>query len=419
MKKISFLIITVFCLINPVISGNIQVGTSSEYKTLRAALKVASSWDTITVNKGVYKEGELLIKKPLTIIGIDHPVFDGEEKNQPFTILSDSVTISGLKIVNIATSYVKERSAIKILKQKHCTIENNILENTFFGIYLEHSKYCIIRNNKILGNAKNEMSSGNAIHLWYSKYITVENNIAKRHRDGIYLEFVSNSDIKNNYVENNIRYGLHFMFSNHDNYIGNKFISNGAGVAVMFSKYIEMRHNIFSKNWGSSSYGLLLKEINDCTIHFNQFDNNTIGIYGEGANRINIKNNDFVHNGWALKILANCIDCKITRNNFLNNTFEVATNGSRNKNEYFENYWSQNVGYDLNNDGFSDVPYRPVKLFSYLIGRFQSSTILMRSLLINLINYAENIIPVITPANLIDSKPLMKRIDNDYNKGFK
>ena len=36
---------------------------------------------------------------------------------------------------------------------------------------------------------------------------------------------------------------LHFMFSNHDQYLENKFAYNGAGVAVMFSKFIVMREN--------------------------------------------------------------------------------------------------------------------------------------------------------------------------------
>ena len=103
------------------------------------------------------------------------------------------------------------------------------------------------------------MNSGNAIHLWYCKNITITGNHAERHRDGIYLEFVDNSVVENNHVINNLRYGLHFMFSDNDQYINNRFLSNGAGVAVMFSKTIKMVNNEFSNNWGSSSYGLLLK----------------------------------------------------------------------------------------------------------------------------------------------------------------
>ncbi|MCK5692759.1 MAG: nitrous oxide reductase family maturation protein NosD, partial [Bacteroidales bacterium] len=69
--------------------------------------------------------------------------------------------------------------------------------------------------------------------------------------------------------------------------------------------------------------------------------------------------------------------------------------------------------YDLDRDGVSDVPYRPVKLFSFMMANMESSTILMRSLLVDLINHAEKVAPVITPHNLMDHSPLMKRIAHD------
>ena len=60
------------------------------------------------------------------------------------------------------------------------------------------------------------------------------------HRDGIYFEFVTHSLIRDNYSFQNVRYGLHFMFSNNDRYEGNTFRDNGAGVAVMYSNHIDM-----------------------------------------------------------------------------------------------------------------------------------------------------------------------------------
>ena len=121
---------------------------------------------------------------------------------------------------------------------------------------------------------------------------------------------------------------------------------------------------------------------------------------------------------WALNILGSCADNTIHKNNFLNNSFDVSTNTSRNYNNYSKNYWSENTGgYDLDKDGISDVPYRPVKLFSYMIANMQSATILMRSLLVDLINHAENLAPVITPHDLMDNEPLMYQIDHDRDKG--
>jgi nitrous oxidase accessory protein len=401
-------------LCTSVSGGILEVGQNKAYDTLKKAISQAHSGDTLLVYPGTYREGTIEVDKPLVIIGKDQPVLDGENTYGILRILSDSVVIRGLTLKDVGISYVDDLAAIRLVKSKHCTIESNHLINAFFGIYLERSTDCIIRNNHIQGYSEHEMNSGNAIHLWYSSRNLIEGNHAEGHRDGIYLEFVDNSTVKNNLVENNLRYGLHFMFSDDDHYIGNTFISNGAGVAVMFSKNIRMEDNDFLDNWGSSSYGLLLKDISDSEIRNNRFSKNTIGIYGEGALRINITGNDFVRNGWAINMLGSSSDNTVHSNNFLHNTFEVTTNSKRNYNNYDGNYWSDNTGsYDLDRDGVSDVPYRPVKLFSFMMANMESSTILMRSLLVDLINHAEKMAPVITPHNLMDHIPLMKRIEHD------
>lgn len=349
-----------------------------------------------------------MIDKPLVLVGEDYPIVDGENNSEIFTITSDSVTIIGFQIQNVGVSYTVDRAGINVVRSKHVRIENNRLINTFFGVYLQKSSHCLIKNNVIIGNAIEEMSSGNAIHLWYSKHTRIEYNDVRKHRDGIYLEFVDESEIIGNHSEGNIRYGLHFMFSNKDNYVGNTFKDNGAGVAVMFSRDIVMDNNHFDHNWGTTAYGLLLKEIYDGEIKNNRFTTNTTAIYGESATRLKITNNTFEQNGWALRLLGSCMDNTISANNFFDNTFDVATNSSRNYNNYNGNFWNEYAGYDLDKDGVGDVPHRPVKLFSYMVTRSESSIILLRSLFIDLLNFAEKVTPVFTPETLIDERPLMK-----------
>lgn len=398
----------------------LEVGSDKDFRTIMEAVGLAGKGDTILIHSGLYREGSIDIRTPMVILGIDDPVIDGESTYEIMRIYADSVTVKGITFKDVGISYVEDRSAIRLIKSKHSVVESNKLVNAFFGIYLEHCRDILVRDNTIQGNARMESNSGNAIHLWYCKEIQIEGNYAEGHRDGIYLEFVDNSVVKDNTIKNNLRYGLHFMFSDNDLYLNNRFEHNGAGVAVMFSKYIQMEQNDFINNWGSSAYGLLLKEITDSEISNNRFTRNTTGIYAEGVNRTNIHHNDFSRNGWALNILGSCSDINVHGNNFLYNSFDVSTNSSRNYNTYDGNFWSDNTNaYDLDRDGVSDVPYRPVKLFSYMIGYMQSSTILMRSLLVDLVNYAEKVAPVITPHNLIDNKPLMRRIEHDRDSGIK
>ena len=91
----------------------------------------------------------------------------------------------------------------------------------------------MVESSKVIGKAELEMSSGNAIHLWYCKRIKIRKNLVQHHRDGIYLMFVDNSIFEENVSEDNLRYGLHFMSSNNDDYLNNEFRRNGEGVAVI------------------------------------------------------------------------------------------------------------------------------------------------------------------------------------------
>ncbi len=390
-----------------VLAGTVVVRPVHNTNNIQLAIDAAAPYDTILVTAGTYPEYDIQINKPLIIIGQGRPVIDGDYKSEILVIKSDSVTIMGFQIQNVGFSFTKDWAAIKIEDSHHCRIEDNMLLDTYYGIYLKKANDIIVKDNILKSKAENEISSGNGIHLWYCKNALILNNRIAGHRDGIYFEFVEHSLIESNLSEENVRYGLHFMFSNHDDYIGNTFRNNGTGVAVMFSNHINMRNNHFYDNWGSTNYGLLFKEIYDGELTGNIFRNNTVGIFADGSNRIKIMRNEFRGNGWAMNIFSSCMDNEIAYNNFISNTFDLTTNGKRNHNHFHNNYWDQYSGYDLDRDGIGDVPHRPVGLFSYIIGKVPESIILLRSFLIDMLNIAEKIAPVLTPQSLLDEQPKM------------
>ncbi|NOQ91915.1 MAG: nitrous oxide reductase family maturation protein NosD [Flavobacteriaceae bacterium] len=391
----------------------IEVCSTCEVKTIKDAIKLAVDGDEIIIKSGIYKEhGVILINKSVKIIGIGNPVIDGENKETILKIKADNFSIEGLTIINVGQSYTKDFAAILVSKSSHFTIKNNILKDVFFGILVEKSKFGIVDNNEVSSHAIDQAGSGNGVHLWHCSNMQVSNNILHGLRDGIYFEFVKKSKIFNNKSYGNLRYGLHFMFSNENEYFDNVFTKNGAGVAVMFSKFIKMHNNKFLENWGSASYGLLLKEIYDADIEGNLFEQNTIGISVEGSTRINYKKNTFLRNGWAVKIVGACYENDFARNDFMHNALDLSYNSKINSNKFDNNYWSDYSGYDLDKDGIGDVPYRPVKLFSYIVHNTPETIILLRSLFVDIINFSEKVSPVFTPDNLVDNNPLMKRIND-------
>jgi nitrous oxidase accessory protein len=396
-------------------SETIQVG-SGNIKTIREAVDIAKDFDTIIINNGIYKETNIRITKTLCVIGNGFPVIDGDNKNEEIlTVNSNNCEITGIAFKNTGISFMKDIACIRVENCEGIRIKKNIFENSFFVIYLSNSKNCLVDSNFISGNSTSESFSGNGIHLWYCKNICVSNNTISGQRDGIYLEFTTDSKIQNNISFGNLRYGLHFMFSEGNSYIKNVFKHNGAGVAVMYTKNIEMTDNYFENNWGANSYGLLLKEIDKSRISGNYFSKNTAGIYMEGSNNNVIANNTFTENGWAVRILGNCYEDSLRNNNFQNNTFDIATNTSLNQNYFESNYWDKYKGYDLNRDGTGDVPYRPVSLFSTIVEKSPESILLLRSFLVDLLDITEKVLPSFIPETLVDESPKMNVIRYDRN----
>ena len=394
----------------PAIAGTYHVGKKFGTQTIQQTINQASDGDTILVEPGIYHEKNLLVNKAIVLKGINFPVLDGESKYEIISIKSSYVTIDGFKVIHSGSGTLEDPAGIKIYDNHNVTIINNKLYDTFFGIYTQYGKNCIIKNNTLQSYAVAEQQIGNGIHCWKCDSMQIIGNTISGHRDGIYFEFVTNSVIWRNISTKNIRYGLHFMFSNDDAYITNVFKNNGAGVAVMFTHGVKMFNNLFEENWGDAAYGLLLKEISDSYIEGNRFIRNTSGIFMEGVNRVQMQNNLFKNNGWAMKVQASCMDITVTGNNFISNTFDVGTNGSLVLNTFNSNYWDKYEGYDLNKDKIGDIQFRPVSLFSMILEKMPPAMMLFRSFMVTILDKTEKIIPSITPENLKDDSPLMKAL---------
>jgi nitrous oxidase accessory protein len=98
----------------------------------------------------------------------------------------------------------------------------------------------------------------------------------------------------------------------------------------------------------------------------------------------------------------------VIKNNFIANTFDIATNGSLVLNKFENNYWDKYEGYDLNKDGKGDVPFHPVSLFAMVTEQMPYCIMLYRSFMVMLLERAEKAVPSLTPVELKDETPKMK-----------
>lgn len=383
-----------------------------EVRSISAAIELASEGETVVVKNGTYYEHDIVVSKKVLIRAArgESPVIDSSGVGNSFLVQANGAEISGLTIRNPGLSHLSELAGIRVEDVAGCRLVDNTVEGAHFGIYLAKSSDCVIEGNRIIGAKRPENLAGNGIHIWNGQRIRLERNIIRRCRDGIYFEFVSGSEILNNQSGENLRYGLHFMFSNNNLYRGNSFANNESGVAVMYSKKIRMINNTFINSRGPAAYGILLKDISESDIRANRFSGNTVGVYVEGTTRSVFVGNLFENNGWAMRILGDSDGNAIAQNNFLSNTLDVATNATINLNQFSGNYWSRYKGIDLDHNGVGDDPYHPVQLTSMLMEKYGASVLLINSFFFTLLDQVESVMPVLTPKAFVDATPRMHRV---------
>lgn len=386
--------------------GIVRVG-SPAHPTLATAVAAARAGDTVVVPAGTYREPTLILDRPVTLLGEPGAVLDGEGRRGLLVVRGPEVTVRGLTFRNTGTSYQEDRAAVLLDGAARCTLDANRFEQTFFAIYLSRTVACTVTDNRIVGTPTAEAATGNAIHSWGSRDLVVRGNRMSGHRDGLYFEFTTHATVVDNLSTGNLRYGLHFMYADSSAYVGNRFLANGSGVAVMYSHHVTMRGNHFSRNRGPTAHGLLLKDITDVTLAGNTFDGNSTGVLADGANRLVATDNSFQANGWAIRLLASSADSRFSGNRFRGNSFDVTVNGRQAAARFDGNWWDAYRGWDLDRDGTGDVPHHPVRLFALLVERAPAAMLLQRSLFVRLVDAAERTVPLLTPDAIVDRHPQM------------
>jgi nitrous oxidase accessory protein len=392
----------------PLRAARIDV-TPAGRSPIARALAAAQPNDTLVLQRGVYREPTVMVRERVTIIGQPGAVLDGEGQRAVLIVWANGVSVQGLTFRHTGISGVDDRAAIRVVDATDCRIIGNRIENAFFGLYLARVTRCEVRDNVITGTAGGEMDAGNGIHLWYARDVHLTRNTIEHHRDGIYFEFTRMGVVRENLSRNNSRYGLHFMFSDSCQYLRNTFLRNAAGIAVMYTNHVEIRGNLFAEARGSAAYGLLLKAISDSRIEGNVFRSNSVALHLEEANRNLVLGNRLERNGWAIRLMSDADANTIARNDFLGNAFDVVASGDRNSTRLAGNYWDAYRGYDLDRDGVGDVPHHPVRLSALIVDNNPPALVLLRSFLLHLLDAAERVLPVLTPAAVVDRAPALRR----------
>lgn len=396
-------------------NGPIIVSPNGPLNSITEAISQAQPGDTIEVHGGVYNE-HLAIDKPVTLVGVDRPVIDGGGTGIIVDISAPDVTVRGFTVRNSGKVLEKEDGGIET-RGERTLIEDNILEEVLFGIYLNGAPNSTIRNNQVSGYDLAPAVRGDLIRLWYSHDSVMEGNTVEGGRDAV-IWFSKGAHIRNNVIRNG-RYGLHFMFDDDNVLTGNYLEGNSVGAYLMNSKNLTVLGNTFAFNRGPSGYGLGLKDMDGIEAHDNRFVGNRVAVYldnppAASGVKDRVQRNLFAYNDIGILFLPLVRNTDFWDNTFWENSEQVAIQGGGElKGNDWEidgrgNYWSDYAGYDANGDGIGDLPYRSVSLFENLMGRYPALRLFQLSPAADAIDLAARAFPITQPrAKMADLHPLM------------
>ncbi len=375
---------------------------------LQNAIRSASTSDTIVAAEGVHR-GPVVLDKKLTLRGEAGAVIDGEGTSRVVTIDAPAVRLTGLIIRGSGGRLDTEDSGVFVTKRgEGSVVEDNDIAGNLIGVYLKGPRNAVVRKNRISGRSDLRLNErGNGVHLWNTPGSIVEENDISQGRDGIFVTTSKKNIFRGNRIHD-VRFAVHYMYTNDSEVSANVSVGNHLGYAIMYSSRIVVRAN---SSQNDREYGFLLNYANR-----SQFEDNFV----DGANKCvfiyNANRNAFVHNMFrgcriGIHFTAGSERNTISENAFIGNRTQVKYVGTR----HIEwsansrgNYWSDNLAFDLNADGIADEPYKPNDVVDQLVWRHPAAKLLLTSPAVHVLRWAQSVFPSLYPGGVTDSAPLMR-----------
>lgn len=381
------------------------------------AIARAQPGDTIVIPPGTFHE-HLRIAKRVTLQGSAGSILDGEGRGTVVRIEAAGVELRDLVVRGSGERYDSEDAGVRVEHAADVTLSNVHLEDVLFGVFAAQADRLILEDSFILGKDVPDVRRGDGIRLWYSSDCRISRNHVERSRD-VVIWYSSGTLVEDNVVRNG-RYGLHYMYSDQNRFLGNLFEDNQVGAAIMNSRGITLERNAFSFSSGPSAYGLLVKDADDVFITGNRFVGNTTGLFFDGApqsrgGRAELHGNLIARNDVALALEPRSRGLRVWENAFIGNRTEVQMmgTGAVDGNQWAVggrgNYWSDAVVYDPDRDGVSNVPYRVESTYEVLSDRYPNLAFFWSTPAADAIDLGARLFPLFAPRpKLTDPSPLMR-----------
>jgi nitrous oxidase accessory protein len=383
---------------------------------LQATVDGANDGAVLCLEPGSYY-GPLTFTKSVEIWGPRDAVIRSSGEGTTIEIKADGSALTGLTVDGSGGRFDTLDAAVHVVADD-IQVEGVRVQNAVFGLLIEKSNRAKILNNLVQGPDEGPLGlRGDGIRLWETRDSEVRDNQVIGCRDMVIWYSSNNKLVRNTVVRS--RYGTHFMYSHGNHVEGNRYLDNVVGIFIMYSRNLTLRDNLLARSSGPGGMGLGIKESGNLTVSDNAFIANTKGVYMDTAplepdDFNTFENNAFFHSEVAVLMHSSAKRNAFLGNQFVSNHSQLQVEGGGNalgvdwKGNSFDDY----AGYDMDRDGFGDIPYELRRLSSQLESTYPQLQFFRGAITLELLDAISSLFPMIEPeTTLIDPRPRMSAVD--------
>lgn len=397
----------------PAAAAALEVGPGRPYPTIGAALAAAGPGARIEVAAGVYREDLSIEVEGVELVGLGEPRIEGSGRGDVVRVIADGVTLRGFAIRGSGDTMMTSDAGVKVLGAGATVAGNRIFDN-LFGVYLDGCEGARIEGNRITGRAEVTIGRrGAGVHFYDAHHNVVRANRVSFVRDGVYFDHSDFNTVEDNEFSD-LRYGVHYMYCSDNRFFRNVFRDSVAGVAIMYTERVTFSDNrILDNRRGFHAFGLLLKDALDSVAERNVIVNNGSGIFLDSSHRNRFEHNLVAYNDAGVVLYASSLDNAFADNDFIGNLATLRTVGRAEADwspDGHGNHYSGYGGFDLDEDGRGDVPYRLQDAFEVLVGNHPLLQLFLTSAAADALAMAERSFPLVPSSEQLDRAPAIRPV---------